>query len=110
MRAIYLVFLILFSVKFALAENQPVNSLIGDDGYRMITGVYPHKGTSEKLRVKYHLLYAEYLLRSKDVSHLSAIKKRRRKRILDYLHAYALAGKYQKNFDFKNERLYFIHI
>lgn len=104
MKPILTVLTIFFSVQLSFAKVQPVNSLIGDDGYRMIMGKVPNGSSSEQQRVQSHLLYVAYLLAQKDDRHLSAVKKKRRKRILTYLFQYALAGKYPQNFDYKTER------
>lgn len=101
----HLILFVLFFLSLTInASEQPVNSLIGDNGFIAIKGHVPTSYDSEKERVQCHLLYVEYLLRQKDVSNLTADKKRKRKAALNYLHQYAIAGIYPSNFDFKDQR------
>jgi hypothetical protein len=93
-----IIYLLLFFLSTSVkAKTVPVNSLIGDQGFKAIMGHYPNSNSDEHLRVKCHLLYVEYLLRVKSTNHLSTNKKRKRAKILDLLHSYALAGNYPKN-------------
>lgn len=93
----YIYLLLIFVSTTANAKIEPVNSLIGDQGFAAIMGYYPNSNSDENLRVKCHLLYVEYLLRKKKCNHLSKTKQRKRVEILDLLHSYALVGKYPEN-------------
>ena len=101
---ILVLFALFLTVALRAESNQPVNALIGDAGFMAIKGHNPTSYDQEKERIQCHLLFVEYLLRKKDVSHLSSSKKRKRKKALGYLHQYAVAGVYPNNFDFVDER------
>lgn len=83
---------------------KPINPIIGDDGYELISGKTVIEGQNENLRIQYHLFYVEHLLRNKTTSHLSYFQKIRRNRILNLLHRYAKQGVFPKNRKFKGDR------
>ena len=83
---------------------QAVNPLIGDESFVQAFGRAPDASTDENLRVSTHLAYAEQLLRDKDVSGLSDVRKARRQHLLNLLHDYRVAGVFPRNYDHPESR------
>lgn len=99
-------FLVLFCFFNLNAQNNnTVNSLIGDESYLLKYGVRPDNGVDEKTRIQTHLLYIEQFLRQQNTSCLSAIQQNNRNKMLEYLHAYCLAGAFPSNYDHPYKRL-----
>ncbi len=86
------------------AALQPVNAVLGDESFIKTFGYQPTATTDDKLRIQTHLAYVEQLLRQRDVSHLPQTAQAQRRRLLDKLHEYWLAGRFPKNLDCPNER------
>lgn len=84
--------------------GQRINPIIGDQSFIAKYGYAPNEHTSNQLRIATHLEYAEYVLRSKDVSGLSTEQIQKRTHLLDLLHAYWTRGIFPKNDDVANER------
>jgi hypothetical protein len=86
-------------------ENlQTTNAILGDRGFELKYGIKPDRHTDENLRIRTHLEYAEELLRKHDVSELPADLQANRKRLLDYLHEYRLAGIFPSNYGYPGQR------
>ena len=86
------------------ANKDLVNPIIGNQSYLEAFGTQPDANSDNQTRVFTHLKYAENLLRSRDVSHLSAEKQQRRTQLLNLLRDYYTAGKFPKNKDYPSER------
>lgn len=81
-----------------------INPIIGDQSFIMKFGVAPTDATDDHLRILTHLQYAEFVLRSKDVSQLSDAQITKRNHLLDLLHAYWSRGVFPRNDDHLDER------
>ena len=90
--------------KTLVDKSQLVNPILGDFSYESKFGHKPDATTDDNLRIITHLEYIENLLRSKDVSNLSAELKTKRKHLLDLLHNYWTNGIFPKNYDFADQR------
>jgi len=90
--------------KTLVDKSQLVNPILGDFSYESKFGHKPDATTDNNLRIITHLEYIENLLRSKDVSNLSAELKTKRKHLLDLLHNYWTNGIFPKNYDFADQR------
>ncbi len=88
----------------AIDKSQLVNPLLGDISYESKFGHKPNSMTDNNLRIRTHLEYAENLLRSKNVSGLSAELKKKRNLALDLLHNYWTNGVFPKNYDYADQR------
>jgi hypothetical protein len=86
------------------ARNQPINPIIGDQGYIMKFGEVPNEQTNDQVRISAHLQYAEYLLRTADVSALPTAQREKREHLLDLLHDYWTRGAFPRNDDYTGER------
>ncbi len=96
--------LLAFNIERGIAGNQKINTLIGNISYIEKFGVKPNDDIDEQLRIKTHLEYVEQLLIQKDVSDLSALQKKNRKKNIDLLHEYRTAGLFPKNYDYADQR------
>jgi hypothetical protein len=83
---------------------KPINPVIGDQSYYMAYGKMPDPFTNDQVRIRTHLAYAEFLLRKRNVAHLSEDLQAKRSHALDLLHEYWNRGKFPLNNDYKNER------
>jgi len=90
--------------KSSADKSQTVNPILGDISYESKFGHKPDATTDNNLRIITHLEYVEKLLRSKDVSNLSAELKTKRNHLLDLLHNYWTNGIFPKNYDFVAQR------
>jgi hypothetical protein len=88
----------------AASYNPPVNSMIGDISYVKKFGHLPAPGADENERIKTHLEYAEMLLRRTETSYLDSETQLKRRKLLDHLHDYWVAGIFPKNYERKDER------
>lgn len=82
----------------------PINPIIGDQSYIMKYGVMPSEATDDHERIAAHLEYAEFVLRSKDVTGLAASQIEKRTHLLDLLHEYWIRGIFPRNEDHINTR------
>ena len=85
-------------------KSQLVNPILGDISFENKFGHKPDATTDNNLRIITHLEYVENLLRSKDVSNLSAELKTKRNHLLDLLHDYWTNGIFPKNYGFADQR------
>ena len=85
-------------------NGQTINPLIGDVSFVTKFGYQPDATTNEDLRIQTHLAYVENLLRQKDVSNLTPELQQKRSHVLDLLHQYWSAGKFPRNYDYKDVR------
>ncbi|MBC7744700.1 MAG: hypothetical protein H7096_06320 [Flavobacterium sp.] len=85
----------------ASGYNSPVNLIIGDISYVKKFGHLPAPGTDKNLRIKTHLAYAEKLLRKSETSYMNPQMRKKRKKSLDHLHDYWVAGAFPKNYNRK---------
>lgn len=90
--------------KSSVDKSQMVNPLIGDISYESKFGHKPDATTDNNLRIRTHLEYVEHLLRSKDISDLSADLQIKRNHLLDLLHDYWVNGVFPKNYDYTDQR------
>jgi len=90
--------------KSTVDTSQMVNPLLGDISFESKFGHKPDATTDNNLRTSTHLEYVENLLRSKDVSNLSADLQTKRNHLLDLLHDYWTNGIFPKNYDFADQR------
>jgi hypothetical protein len=90
--------------KSSVDKSQSVNPILGDISYESKFGHKPDAMTENNLRIITHLEYVENLLRSKNVSNLSAELKTKRNHLLDLLHDYWTNGIFPKNYDFADQR------
>jgi len=107
MRSIIILLLFLTLTSFQEKKSNPlqsVNSIIGDISYLQKFGKAPHKNCDETERIRTHLEYVENILRNKEVKHLTSEQTTKRLILLNHLKDYIAAGKYPKNYDFKNQR------
>src|SRR5687768_2966444 len=64
---------------------------------------------ADRMRIQRHLEQVEADLRARPVDHLAPAQRAERRRNLDRLHAYRLAGEFPRNTDFSGQRVpYFI--
>lgn len=97
--------LLLFISSFLVAKNpKSINPIIGDQSYFMKYGVLPNDQTNDHDRIQTHLAYAEFLMRTTDVSHLSPEENTKRNHTLDLLHEYWTRGQFPMNADYASER------
>ena len=94
--------LLIFSCLTSVAK--PINPVIGDQSYFMAFGKMPDQFSDDQVRIRTHLAYAEFLLRKRNVSHLSVEMQAKRSHALDLLHEYWTRGQFPLNNDYKNER------
>ena len=85
-------------------DTESVNPIIGDISFIEKYGYTPLANTEEKTRIQTHLEYVEKLLRKKDVSKWNYSMRQKRKKLLNLLHSYWIAGKFPKNYDYANQR------
>lgn len=85
-----------------------INPLLKNASFVACFGFEPAAGTNEDLRIAIHLDYVEQLLRKKPVRHLDARQRINRKRALDILATYRLAGRFPKNYDHADRKPCFI--
>jgi len=85
-------------------ENQPINPVLGDKSFISKFGYAPDASTSDDLRIKSHLEYAENLLRQKDVSHMDKMEQLKRLHLLELLHEYRTAGVFPRNYGYADQR------
>ena len=83
--------------------NQPINSIIGDISYVKKFGHLPAPGANENERIKIHLEYAEMLLRKTETPYLDNEIQLKRRKLLNHLHDYWIAGIFPKNYDIKDD-------
>lgn len=81
-----------------------INPIIGDQSYILKYGEVPNEFTPDQIRIATHLEYAEFVLRSKDVSSMSAEQIQKRTHLLDLLHDYWTRGIFPTNTDETDER------
>jgi hypothetical protein len=94
----------LFSFISISSIAKPINPVIGDQSYYMAFSKMPDQFSDEQVRIRTHLAYAEFLLRKRNVSHLSEEMQAKRSHALDLLHEYRKRGQFPLNNDYKNER------
>lgn len=100
-----LLFSLLCSTQFVLARTwNHINPILGDQSYILKYGATPNDFTPDQIRIATHLEYAEYVLRSKDVSEMNAEQIQKRTHILDLLHEYWMRGLFPNNTDETDER------
>lgn len=85
-------------------DYSEVNPIVGDLSSRLGTGLLSPENQTEKQRVATHLSFAEHVLRSRDVGHLSSELQERRTRMLDLLEEYWQAGVFPGNYDHPGQR------
>jgi hypothetical protein len=109
----YLICLLaLFTVLSACSSESPesqrdyseVNPIVGDLSSRLGSGLLSPENQTEQERVSSHLAFAEHVLRSRDVAHLSSNLQNRRAKMLDLLREYWQAGVYPGNYDHPGQR------
>lgn len=81
-----------------------INPIVRDQSYFLKFGVAPNQSTSDEVRIATHLEYAEFVLRSKDVSAMSAAQIQKRTHLLDLLHEYWSRGIFPRNDDHTDGR------
>lgn len=86
-------------------NSQTINPLLGDISFISKFGQPPTATTDEDMRIKTHLEYVENLLRQKDCSNLTPEHQDKRKKLLDLLHDYWIAGIFPRNYDYKDKRV-----
>lgn len=97
-KTLFLLALFVSAQAFAL---QTLNAVIGDKGWKSITGKQP----GEKEKIQAHLLYVETLLRNAATDQLTPSQLEKRMKLLDALCDYRCAGKFPVNEDFPGERM-----
>jgi hypothetical protein len=102
-KPLLLLFLSVMQLATARTWNH-INPILGDQSYLLKYGEAPNDFTPDQIRIATHLEYAEYVLRSKDVSGMSAEQIRKRTHLLDLLHKYWTRGVFPKNTDVPGER------
>jgi hypothetical protein len=100
----FILLLFLFMAATLPARHQPINPLIGDQSFIMKFGESPNDQTNDQVRINTHLEYAEYLLRTADVSDLPVVQREKREHLLDLLHHYRTRGIFPRNDDYTDER------
>ena len=80
-----------------VTDVQPINSVLGNQSFRMVFGRSPTAKTPERLRLRTHLAVVETLLRRRDRSHLSSSQRERRAALLDALREYRREGRFPQN-------------
>lgn len=95
--------LILFTGVLA-SKATPINPIVGDQSYIMKYGVAPTEATNDHQRIAAHLEYAEFVLRTKDVSTLSPEQIAKRTHLLDLLHEYWTRDIFPRNDDHMDAR------
>lgn len=98
----------LFSISCNEAKRtvvEPVNIIIDDISFINKFGESPTSETDAILRIKTHLEYVEKSLRLTDVSNLPYELQTRRRKMLDLLHQYWIAGIFPRNYDYKDQRM-----
>ena len=110
MKSFPLLAMLLFCLAFHLPAQEPtsnvqtINPIIGDESFVDRFGTHPNESTSNELRIRVHLQYAEQILREKDVSELSEETLQLRSHVLDLLHHYWKKGVFPRNYDYPGER------
>lgn len=100
-----LLFLFLCSTQFVEARTwNHINPILGDQSYILKYGEVPNEFTPDQVRIATHLEYAEFVLRSKDVSEMSIEQIQKRTHLLDLLHEYWTRGIFPNNSDEVDER------
>ncbi len=74
-----------------------INPILGDQSYILKYGETPNETVNDQVRIATHLEYAEFVLRSKDVSAMSAEQIEKRTHLLDLLHEYWTRGIFPVN-------------
>ncbi len=92
------------SLSLSGSNTKPVNPIIGDQSFLMAFGTLPNDQTDDQRRIRTHVAYAEFLLRTADVSGMSEEQKTRREQTLDLLHEYWTRGSFPRNDDYNNKR------
>lgn len=91
---------VLFSAPAARASvphHDTINAIAGDASWIAAHGAPPDARASEDDRIRTHLLWVEARLRAAPVTHLDPGPRASRARMLDALHAYALAGAFPRH-------------
>jgi hypothetical protein len=88
----------------AAAGHDRINPLLGDQSYLLKYGTAPTAETPDQVRIAAHLEYAEFVLRSKDVSGMTQEQIQKRTHLLDLLHEYRTRGIFPHNFDDADNR------
>jgi hypothetical protein len=96
---------LLFSSSCISRQAKTINPILGDISFIETYGKAPSEETDEDLRITTHLLYVEQLLRTQDITHLSADLQKKRGRLLDLLHQYTMAGVFPRNYDYSGKRV-----
>ncbi|HTF04437.1 MAG TPA: hypothetical protein VK826_10440, partial [Bacteroidia bacterium] len=104
MRALLTFSLLFLATSWLSAKNQPINPIIGDQSFIMKFGEAPNDQTNDQVRIAAHLQYAEYLLRTADVSAMPVAQREKRGHLLDLLHDYWTRGVFPRNDDYTGER------
>lgn len=102
-KLLLLCFLAASQLTFARTDGK-INPIIGNQSFMAKYGYAPNENTPDQLRIATHLEYAEFMLRSKDVSSMSQEQIKKRTHLLDLLHEYWTRGVFPKNEDVVNER------
>lgn len=98
-------FLLLCATLFAQAKTRNhINPIFGDRSYILKFGETPNEFTPDQIRISTHLEYAEYVLRSKDISGMTVEQIEKRTHLLDLLHEYRTRGVFPCNSDETDER------
>lgn len=85
-------------------DYSEVNPIVGDLSSRLGTGLLSPENQTEQQRVATHLAFAEHILRSRNVDHLSSQLQKRRARMLNLLEEYWQAGVFPGNYDHPGQR------
>jgi hypothetical protein len=100
---------ILVSSLVMQARNpEPVNPILGDEGFVAQHGRTPTMDDSEAERIRTHLQRVIHLLRAAAPAGLGAEKSARRSNLLDALEDYIAAGEFPRNTVFPGRRPVFI--
>lgn len=93
--------LLTISILYIMQDNgkpdASINAKIGDKSYIQKFGDAPDEHIPELIRIRTHLEYAESVLRSRPIGHLSSSQQANRKHYLDLLTEYSNAGKFPHN-------------
>ena len=104
MKALFFCSLFFIGLNVFSKGHHTLNPVIGNQS-QMIHFIYlPGIEISETAKIASHLIYAELLLRSKDVSHLSATEIEKREIVLNHLHTYILNMQFPSNTKYQNQR------
>jgi len=104
MKNLLTISILLFTGVLSARTWTRINPIVGDQSYILKYGKAPNETTSDQVRIATHLEYAEFVLRSKDVSGMSEEQVSKRNHLLDLLHAYFTRGIFPVNDDETDER------